>query len=134
MKRILLLILVFGAASAAAAQQPDSARIGIHELEARQHLWDDVKLVKGVGAFVHGKACAVRGDLKQAIVEFEKGVRRNRAAAYYNIGLTYFHMHEYAKAIQYFKRSERIRPDVRCRMYRQTATRLLKEHSTLKKK
>lgn len=113
--------------SSAVSQDPDSLRVGIHQLESEQYRWEDLRLVKGVGAFVHGKACAVKGDLKQAIVEFQKGAKKNRAAAYYNIGLTYFHMHEYETAIQYFKRSEKIRPDVRARGYRLTAGRLLKE-------
>lgn len=93
-----------------------------------------MKLVPGVGAFVHGKAAAIAGDLKQAIAEFQKGAKKNRAAAYFNIGLAYFHMHNYAAAIGYFKNSERIRRDAVCRMYRRSAERILKEKTKAPKK
>ena len=134
MNRLIVLLVIVSAVPACAAQGPDSLRIGIHQAESREHVWDDVKLVKGVGAFVHGKACAVRGDLTQAIAEFQKGAKKNKQAAYYNIGLTYFHMHEYRTAIDYFRKAERIRPDARSRAYRQTATRLLKEGAKTQKR
>jgi len=137
-RRIIFMLAVctspFYAAPLSAAQEPDSLRVGIHQLEAEEHRWDDVKLVQGVGAFVHGKAAAIAGDLKQAIAEFQKGARKNRAAAYFNIGLVYFHMNNYPAAIGYFKKSERIRRDALSRTYRRNAERILKEKTKAPKK
>jgi tetratricopeptide (TPR) repeat protein len=134
MNRCLVALFFACAVHAFAAQNPDSLRIGIHQLESEQHRWDDLKLVPGVGAFVHGKAYALSGDVKQAIVEFKKGVKKNKAAAYFNIGLAYFQLHNYPTAIQYFKKAERVRPDVLSRSYRQAATRIIKQQSKAHKK
>ncbi len=134
MNNRLVAALILFTVQALAAQNPDSLRVGIHQLKSEQYRWEDLKLVQGVGAFVHGKACAVKGDLKGAIVEFQKGVKKSKAAAYYNIGLTYFYMHNYPVAIQYFKKAERIKPDALSRSYRQTAARKLKEKPNAMKK
>jgi tetratricopeptide (TPR) repeat protein len=134
MTRRLTALLIACAMTAFAQQNADSLRISIHQMESEQHRWDDLKLVQGNGEFVHGKACAMSGDVKQAIVHFQKGARKNKAAAYFNIGLAYFQLHNYPVAIQYFKKSERVKYDPVCRSYQKAAARILKEQSKASRK
>jgi len=127
-------VLIICCASVCARQGSDSLRIGVHQLESERHRWDDVKLVPGAGEFIHGKACALSGDIKQAIVFFHKGVKKNKAAAFFNIGLAYFQLHNYPVAIQYFKKSERAKRDKVCSLYRKSAERILKENAKASKR
>lgn len=131
MKTFLMMCLAaFAAATIAPAQEREHA--GIHQVESELHHWDVVKLDKRVPEFSRGKTLAAAGKQKQALAEFQKGARKNKASGLFNIGLVYFYSGNYSAALHNFQQSERVRRDSLAHSFAENAKRLITEHSKKK--
>jgi tetratricopeptide (TPR) repeat protein len=110
-----------------AAQEPDSARIGIHQSEAELHRWDVLKTHPSVPQLQKGADLARQGSIKGAIRAFQAAAPGRKSFAYFNLGVVYFETGNLHQALRYLQLSHRARKDSVCLEYLQNARRLVKE-------
>ena len=124
MRRSFSLVLAVLVGSIASAQEPDSSRVGIHQLESEWHRWDDVRTDTAVPAFERGRQLAIEGRLAEAELEFRKGLTRRRAVAEFNLGLLDHAQRTYWSAYKHFRTAYRMKRDPMFRDYLRKARRL----------
>ncbi len=56
-------------------------------------------------AISEGNTAFLRGDFKEALSYYETGLKQNRSVAYYNMGVSYYMMHNILEAEKYFRLS-----------------------------
>ncbi|MBF8297076.1 MAG: hypothetical protein HW389_3621 [Bacteroidetes bacterium] len=110
-----------------AAQDRDSARIGIHQSEAESHRWDVLKTHSSVPQLQKGTELARQGNIKGAIRAFQAAAPGRRSLAYFNLGVVYFETGNLHQALRYLQLSYSARRDSVCLEYLQNTRRLIKE-------
>ncbi|MDP2883426.1 MAG: hypothetical protein Q8P51_00175 [Ignavibacteria bacterium] len=110
-----------------AAQDRDSARIGIHQSEAESHRWDVLKTHTSVPQLQKGADLARKGNIKGAIRAFQAAAPRRKSFAYFNLGVVYFETGNLLQALRYLQLSYSARKDSVCLEYLQNTRRLIKE-------
>jgi tetratricopeptide (TPR) repeat protein len=133
MKNQSIIIMIAFCIGAITAHGQEREHIGIHQEQSELHHWDDVRLDARVPEFARGKNFAASGDAKNAIVEFQKGARKNKAYGFFNIGLVYYYRHNYPVALQYFQKSERAQRDSLSHAYIDASKRLIKQRLNMRK-
>ncbi|MBM4162497.1 MAG: tetratricopeptide repeat protein [Ignavibacteria bacterium] len=116
----------------ASAQEPDSARISIHQMESELHRWDALKTHPRVPELQQGAELARQGDLKGAIQAFQRAAPKRGSLAYFNLGVVYFETGELEKALRYFRLSHRASRDSVCLEYLRNTQRLINERKQQK--
>ena len=109
------------------AQDPDSARIGIHQSEAELHRWDVLKTHSSVPQLQKGADLARQGNIKGAIRAFRAAAPGRKSFAYFNLGVVYFETGNLHQALRYLQLSCNARRDSVCMEYLQNTRRLIKE-------
>ena len=116
----------------ASAQEPDSTRISIHQMESELHRWDALKTHPRVPELKQGAELARQGDFKGAIRAFQQAAPKRRSFAYFNLGVVYFETGKLEKALRYFRLSHRARKDSVCLEYLGNTQRLINERKQQK--
>ena len=110
-----------------AAQDPDSARIGIHQSEAELHRWDVLKTHSSVPQLQKGADLARQGNIKGAIRAFQAAAPGRKSLAYFNLGVVHLETGNLYQAVRYLQLSYSARRDSVCMEYLQNTRRLIKE-------
>jgi tetratricopeptide (TPR) repeat protein len=126
MMKIVVLLPVIAIGMPALAQDPDSARPGIHQLEADEHRWDVLRTDPAVPALARGKAFAREGRYDEATKEFRKAVKTRRTAANFNLGVLFYEQGRYVLALKYLDIAKRAKRDSVVLEYYFNAKRLAK--------
>jgi tetratricopeptide (TPR) repeat protein len=124
MSRILLATLLF--LSAACAQELDSARVGIHQLESNLHRWDVLRVDSLFPELIKGKEAAQQGRLDEAEAEFKSGLKHHEAKAFFDLGVLAFERQRYKQALSFFRKCARIQKDSTVPNYIGNTERLLR--------
>jgi tetratricopeptide (TPR) repeat protein len=124
---ILLSLLLIGLVS---AQDRDSTRIGIHQIESESHRWDVLKTHVAIPELKRGNELVRQGDLDGALRMFRRATYRRAYLADFNRGVVYFETGKLKLALQHLQRSYRAQKDSVCLEYLQNTRRLLKERGS----
>ena len=111
------------------AQESDSARVSIHQLEAQQHRWDDLKTDAKVPELQRANDLVRQGKVDEGARVYRKLIKRSRSRALFNLGLVAYQQGSFRDALRWFRSSYQVRRDPKCLSYIQNVRRIIREHS-----
>jgi tetratricopeptide (TPR) repeat protein len=119
----ILILLLPGAVS---AQEADSLRKSIHQIEAERHRWDVLRTDRAVPALARGTSLAREGRYDEAAKEFRKAVKSRRTAANFNLGVLFYEQGQYDLALKHLDIARKTKRDSVVLEYYFNAKRLAK--------
>jgi tetratricopeptide (TPR) repeat protein len=128
MKTLAFLLLV-SPPDVLSAQDADSLRIGIHQVEAEQHRWDVLRTDRAAPSLRRGKELALDGRLAEAEAEFRKALKTRKTLANFNLGVLYLEQGRFSLALTHLDAARRAKRDSVFLEYYGTAKRLAKKPS-----
>jgi Flp pilus assembly protein TadD len=103
-----LVLLLPGAIS---AQEADSLRKSIHQIEAEQHRWDVLRTDRAVPSLKRGKELAQEGRFAEAEAEFRRALKTRKTIANFNLGVLFFEQGQYELALKYLDVARKAKRD-----------------------
>ncbi len=111
----------------ARTQSADSARVSIHEIEAAEHRWDDLKTDPKVPQLQRANALVREGKLDEAVAQYRSLTKRSNWRALFNLGLVAYQRGDYTNALLWFRASYGGHRDHTCLEYIRNTRRILQE-------
>jgi uncharacterized GH25 family protein len=115
-------------------RENDMEGMSIHELEHRTHKFDMMKIDPSIPEMLEAKKLAQEGKLEDAEREMKKAIYKNKAYAYFNLGIIYLYQDKLEKSLEYFRNSYELEPDPICLEQIKNVKRLIEVRKKMKLK
>jgi hypothetical protein len=125
--KTLTFLLLLSLPNVLSAQEADSLRKSIHQIEAEQHRWDVLRTDRAAPSLKRGKEFALDGRLAEAEAEFRKALKTRKTLANFNLGVLFLEQGRFSLALMHLDAARRVKRDSVFLEYYQTAKRLTKK-------